>query len=123
MDEKVLRTLEFDKVKNKIAEYCVLYSSKDEMNALVPFTEYKSAKNELNKTKEAFELLYTDGVSGVEFYDDLGDSLNRAAKGATLSMGELLKAARLLKSSSVLYSSVTGAKSQSEILKSEVSGV
>ena len=123
MDEKVLRTLEFDKVKNKMAEYCVLYSSKDEMNALVPFTEYKSAKNELNKTKEAFELLYTDGVSGVEFYDDLGDSLNRAAKGATLSMGELLKAARLLKSSSVLYSSVTGAKSQSEILKSEVSGV
>ena len=123
MNEKVLRTLEFDKVKNKIAEYCVLYSSKDEMNALVPFTEYKSAKNELNKTKEAFELLYTDGVSGVEFYDDLGDSLNRAAKGATLSMGELLKAARLLKSSSVLYSSVTGAKSQSEILKSEVSGV
>ena len=123
MDEKVLRTLEFDKVKNKIAEYCVLYSSKDEMNALLPFTEYKSAKNELNKTKEAFELLYTDGVSGVEFYDDLGDSLNRAAKGATLSMGELLKAARLLKSSSVLYSSVTGAKSQSEILKSEVSGV
>ena len=123
MDEKVLRTLEFDKVKSKIAEYCVLYSSKDEMNALVPFTEYKSAKNELNKTKEAFELLYTDGVSGVEFYDDLGDSLNRAAKGATLSMGELLKAARLLKSSSVLYSSVTGAKSQSEILKSEVSGV
>lgn len=123
MDEKVLRTLEFDKVKNKITEYCVLYSSKDEMNALVPFTEYKSAKNELNKTKEAFELLYTDGVSGVEFYDDLGDSLNRAAKGATLSMGELLKAARLLKSSSVLYSSVTGAKSQSEILKSEVSGV
>ena len=123
MDEKVLRTLEFDKVKNKIAEYCVLYSSKDEMNALVPFTEYKSAKNELNKTKEAFELLYTDGVSGVEFYDDLGDSLNRAAKGATLSMGELLKAARLLKSSSVLYSSVAGAKSQSEILKSEVSGV
>lgn len=123
MDEKVLRTLEFDKVKNIIAEYCVLYSSKDEMTALVPFTEYKSAKNELNKTKEAFELLYTDGVSGVEFYDDLGDSLNRAAKGATLSMGELLKAARLLKSSSVLYSSVTGAKSQSEILKSEVSGV
>lgn len=123
MDEKVLRTLEFDKVKNIIAEYCVLYSSKDEMNALVPFTEYKSAKNELNKTKEAFELLYTDGVSGVEFYDDLGDSLNRAARGATLSMGELLKAARLLKSSSVLYSSVTGAKSQSEILKSEVSGV
>lgn len=123
MDEKVLRTLEFDKVKNIIAEYCVLYSSKDEMNTLVPFTEYKSAKNELNKTKEAFELLYTDGVSGVEFYDDLGDSLNRAAKGATLSMGELLKAARLLKSSSVLYSSVTGAKSQSEILKSEVSGV
>ncbi len=123
MDEKVLRTLEFNKVKNIIAEYCVLYSSKDEMTALVPFTEYKSAKNELNKTKEAFELLYTDGVSGVEFYDDLGDSLNRAAKGATLSMGELLKAARLLKSSSVLYSSVTGAKSQSEILKSEVSGV
>ena len=123
MDEKILRTLEFDKVKNIIAEYCVLYSSKDEMNALVPFTEYKSAKNELNKTKEAFELLYTNGVCGVEFYDDLGDSLNRAAKGATLSMGELLKAARLLKSSSVLYSSVTGAKSQYEILKSEVSGV
>ncbi len=123
MDEKVLKTLEFDKVKNKIAEYCVLYSAKDEMNALVPFTDYKSAKNELNKTKEAFELLYTDGVSGVEFYDDLGDALNRAAKGATLSMGELLKAARLLKSSSVLYSSVTGAKSQAEILKSEVSGV
>lgn len=123
MDEKVLKTLEFDKVKTKIAEYCVLYPAKNEMNAIVPFTDYASAKSELNKTKEAFELLYSDGVSGIEFYDDLGDCLMRAAKGATLSMGELLRVARLLKSSSILYSGVTSAKSNAEILKSEVSGV
>ena len=123
IEEKVLNVLEFDKVKNKIAEYCVLRSAKNEMAALEPSADYQSAKFELDRSKEAFELLYTDGVSGIEFYDDLGDLLKRASKGSTLSMGELLKTARLLKSSYILYSSVTNAKSNAEILKRESTGV
>lgn len=123
MVEKTLKALEFDKVLKNASEYCVLNKAKENFQAANPSGSYDESRLKLTETKEAFELLYNDGVSGIEFYDDLGDILQRVRKGSTLGMGELLRVARLMKSSRILYSSVHGAASEAQILKTYCSGI
>lgn len=106
IDDKVLKALEFNKIKEKISSFCALDGGKGKALSIFPTSDYFEAKKSMDETTEAYELLYTYGVSGIEFYDDLGDILPRAKKGATLSMGELLKVARFLKSAKILRSSV-----------------
>ena len=121
--EKTLNAIEFDKVKKKVAEFCVLYKSKETTMALCPPEEFSEAKYEQDRTTEAYKLLYDGGVSYVEFYDEIEDIPERARKGSTLSMGELLRVARFLKSSRILYSSVLNSTIDAPIIKGEVSGI
>ncbi len=123
IEEKVLRAIEFDKLKQKIAEFCVLKSGKEVLLAETPCCDYENAVYLLDKTEEAYALLFNDGVSGIEFFDDPKDAIQAAAKGSSLSMGDLLKCARFLKSARILYSSVLKAKSDAPILKNEISGI
>ena len=69
--EKSLKSLEFDKVTQKVSEYCVLYQSKERVKNLHPEENFLEAKHLQDRTAEAFDLLYNGGVSGIEFYDDL----------------------------------------------------
>ena len=92
--EKSLKALEFDKVALKVSEYCVLHKTKYLAISMQPEDNFLNAKHLQDKTSEAFELLYTGGVSGIEFFDDVEYAPDRAEKGSTLSMGELLRIAR-----------------------------
>ncbi len=105
-DKKTLNVLEFDKIKEILSGYCVLYETKSAALNLTEGNDFSSVKRLLDMTEEGYRLLYDCGVNGIEFYDDLGDLLERSAMNSTLSMGELLKVARLLKSSQILSSSV-----------------
>ena len=98
MFEKTLKSLDFDKVALKLSEYCVLYKTKDLALNITPAENFLEAKHLQDKTSEAFALLYDGGVSGIEFYDEIEDAPDRAEKGSTLSMGELLRVFRFLKS-------------------------
>lgn len=121
--EKTLKALEFDKVKQKISQYCVLKSSVKSFEDFIPPSNYDECRVLLNETKEAFSLLYDGGVSGIEAYDDLGDALYRAEKGSTLSMAELLRVARLLKSARILYTSVENSIVAANLLKRYCSSI
>lgn len=121
--ERVTKALEFDKVLKIASEYCVLYRTKSEMQNFVPCDNFSDAQLLLDKTDEAYRLLFDNGASSIEFYDDLGDELERVKKGSTLSMGELLKVARLLKSGRILYTSVGESKADAPYIKQEVSGI
>ncbi|MBQ3571626.1 MAG: endonuclease MutS2 [Clostridia bacterium] len=104
---RVLTTLEYDKILAKCATFAVLDFSKERIINLTPFDEIEEVKFSLKKTSEAHKLLYTHGVSGIEFFDPISDELDRATRGSVLSMGELLRIARILRSSRVVYNSVT----------------
>ena len=122
IDEKVLLSLEFNKIRSKISEYCVLYGGKEAALSVEPLG-FMEAKAAMDETTEAYSLLYDKGVPGIEFYDDLGDLLPRAKKGATLSMGELLKVARFLKSANILRQSVMEKGEELSILYSAASRI
>ncbi|MBQ7374265.1 MAG: endonuclease MutS2 [Clostridia bacterium] len=121
--EKSLKALEFDKVAQKLSEYCVLYKTKELAISLKPEDNFLNAKHLQDKTSEAFELLYTGGVSGIEFFDDIEDAPERAEKGSSLSMGELLRIARFLKSSRILSASIISSTVDAPILKGQASAI
>ncbi|MBR2337690.1 MAG: endonuclease MutS2 [Clostridia bacterium] len=123
ISKKSLNALEFDKVAQRVAEYCVLYKTKELACMLEPADNFLEAKHLQDKTSEAFELLYTGGVSGIEFYDETGDIAERASKGSTLSMGELLRIYRFLKSCRILYNSITSSTVDAPIIKTLVSAI
>ncbi len=100
ISEKVVKTLEFDKIANKISFFAVLSTSKrkiinDEFNL-----SYENAKFLLDKTNEAYNL-FINGVKGVVYFDEIDDELNLAEKLSTLTPSALLKVARLLRSSRI----------------------
>ena len=121
--DKSLKALEFDKVALKLSEYCVLRKTKELAINLKPEENFLDAKHLQDKTSEAFELLYTGGVSGIEFFDDVEDAPERAEKGSTLSMGELLRISRFLKSSRILSSSILSSTIDAPILKAQASTI
>ena len=123
ISEKSLKALEFDKVAQKVAEYCVLYKTKENACKMQPEENFLEAKHLQDKTSEAYELLYLGGVSGIEFYDDIGDIAERASKGSTLAMGELLRIYRFLKSCRILYNSISSSTVDAPIIKTQASAI
>ena len=123
ISEKSLKALEFDKVAQKLSEYCVLYKTKENAISISPCENYLDAKHQLDRTDEAYKLLYEGGVANVEFYDEIEDAPERASKGSTLSMGELLRISRFLKSCRILNTSITSATVDAPILKMQASAI
>lgn len=106
IDDRVSNVLEYDKILRFCAENAVLGVSKETLKKQKPTTDLATAEFLLKKTDEAFKLLYTYGVSGIPFFDEITDELERSARGSTLSPAELLRVARLLCSSRIVYDSI-----------------
>lgn len=106
ISDRIIKKLELDKILSSVSDYAVLYSAKQLILDLKPETDIEEIKNELKKTKEATLLLYKHGVNGVSYYDELTDELLRAKKGGVLSLAELLKVGRLLKSSLLIKTDI-----------------
>ncbi len=106
INNKTLQTLEYDKILKILSDFAVLDLTKSIISEYKPKSDYLSCKILLDKTKEADLLLYKYGICKVEYFEMLGDEFDRAKKGATLSMGELLKIAKLLRSSRIASTSI-----------------
>ena len=98
--------LELDKILSAAAGYAALDGSKRAIIGLTPATELAEADRRLDMTQEATLLLYELGAGRLPEFSPVGDSLERAQKGSTLSCGELLNVARLLTSARVCYKSI-----------------
>lgn len=107
ISDKVLLALEFDKIQRLCAEHAVLERGKRAICEEKPTSDMEEANFLLKKTQEAYKLLFDYGVAGVDYFDELNDELTRAKRNSTLSMGELLRVARMLRSSRVVYNAMT----------------
>ena len=113
VSEKVLKMLEYGKVLERAAEYAVLDSSKKKLKNSLPENDFLSAEIALKTTVEADKLLYSYSVSGVDFFDEISDEPDRAAKGSTLSCAEILRVMRLMQSSRITRRSITAVDDES----------
>lgn len=105
ISNKVLKSLEYDKIMQTVSDFAVLDYSKLTILNETPKCDYLSVKELLSITEEAYNL-YINGVKGVSYFDNVDEVLNRAEKLATLAPGELLIVAKLLKSARLTSSEI-----------------
>ena len=119
MNSKTFSSLEYSKILSLVSKFAVLKASKESIINTVIEPDYALCKYLQDKTSEAYKLLYTYGVSDIEFFDDLGDILTRVKKGSILSCSDLLKVARLLRSLRICNASILSVSDESIVLLRE----
>ena len=103
---KSLERLELNKILTSVASFAVLEGTAQALAGTLPATRLSDAKKNLAMTQEGERLLFRLGAGRVEYFPPLGDILERAQKGATLTCSELTQTALLLRSARVCYKSV-----------------
>ena len=106
VSEKTLKSLEFDKILSELSKYAVLNRTKSDIQCFSPLSDIGQVLSLLDKTEEAYSLLYDHGVSGVCYFADITEELQRADAGGTLSCAELLRVADNLKSARTMKSAI-----------------
>ena len=97
MNTKYLKTLEFDKIIEKLTTYCKTYIGKENVANLLPtFNQYK-VTSLLELTNEATSLIYRKGNVPLSDLPNIEISIKNLESSATLSISALLNIARFLK--------------------------
>ena len=92
-----MRTLEFDKILEMLAELAPTEGSRAYALTLPPQSDPYVIKKRLKNTTDAKRLIVAKGFPSFGSVNDVVDSVERAEKGATLSTRELLDIAALLR--------------------------
>lgn len=91
MNEKSLRILEFNKIKDKIKKYARTNAGKEKVSDLAPYDNVYEINNKLDETNEALEVILDKGNPPFEGLFDIHEGVERARKGGTLTPEQLLK--------------------------------
>lgn len=91
MDNKVFRTLEFDKIIEILKSYAVSSMGKDRILGLVPEKDFDMVKKSLEETKDASFFLKVRGAPSIDGITDISDSLRRLELGGGLNLKEFLR--------------------------------
>ncbi len=99
MDEKTLKTLEFPRVVEKLAEYAAFSASAELARALVPATTLDEALSRQARTTEASKLLSIKADVSVGGAHDIRPLVTLASRGGVLTESDLLAVSGTLISS------------------------
>ncbi len=108
MNKRAIEKTELNKILALVAEYAVLEGTKERLKETKPTSDVKETNERLRLTEESLKLLFTHGVSKIEYFSPFTDEIERAKKGSALSCGELLKAEGLLRSARIAHTSIKG---------------
>ena len=97
MNQKVLKTLEFDKIIARLEEKCLTPLGKKNARSLTPLPTVYDVRDAQQETEDALSRLYRFGSFSASGARDIRDSLARLRVQASLSMPELLSVAMLLR--------------------------
>ena len=120
ISEKILKTIEFDKILSEVSKYAVLNDTKKDILSFVPLTVLSEVQALQSKTDEAYKYLYTYSIGGIYYFDNIFDELKRVDVGGVLNNSELLKVASNLKSARNLKTSVSSVNDESLYLIKQV---
>ena len=95
--EKTISTLEFDKIRAMLADACPTAGAAALARGLVPHTHRDFVLRALGRTTDARRLSDAKGMPSFGSVRDVGDSCERAIKGAVLTPGELMDVAAVLR--------------------------
>ncbi len=96
MNQKVLKTLEYNKIIQLLIEKADSAPGKKLCEELVPSVDLEEIRQAQSETKDALTRLFKVGSTSFGSNSDLGFSIRSLEIGSTLSTSELLKIAKLL---------------------------
>ena len=96
MNDKVLKTLEYHKVIEKLTDKADSEPGKKRCRELLPSTDLGEIRKNQQETKDALTRLFQSGSTSFGNNRDLGFSIKSLEIGSTLSASELLKIAAML---------------------------
>ena len=97
--EKTITTLEFDKIRQILAELCPTEGAANQALVLTPVYHIEAARKRQARTTDARRLCDAKGMPSFGGAKDISDVTERALKGAVLTPRELLDVAVILRSS------------------------
>ncbi len=96
MNEKVLKTLEYDKIIAMLCEKADSAPGKKMCAELLPMTQIKEIREHQTQTADALERLFKKGSTSFGSNKDLGYAIRSLEVGSSLSAAELLRIAAQL---------------------------
>lgn len=114
MNEKVLKTLEFDKIVEKLKDRASSSLGKELAEKLVPSGDFEEVKQALKETTDAVTCILRKASPPLGGIHDIRSYIQRAEAGGMLNPGELLKIADVLRASRNLKGYVSQDKMELE---------
>lgn len=96
MNNKVLQTLEYNKIIAALVQKATSEPGREMCRALTPETDLAAILQAQTETADALAMLFRKGSTSFGGNKDIGASLSRLEIGGTLTAGELLRIAGLL---------------------------
>ncbi|TCK89038.1 DNA mismatch repair protein MutS2 [Natranaerovirga hydrolytica] len=96
MNNKVYKTLEYNKIIEQLSSFAYSSIGKDLCNNLEPYTDYNTIVNLQKETSEALTMIIKKGSLPMRYFQDIKPSLNRLKLGGSLNMQELLNMSQVL---------------------------
>ena len=117
INEKTLKTLEFDKIRIMLAAACPTKGAAEEALRLVPDDFPDRVMRRQKRTSDAKRLCDAKGLPSFGSVTYVGDICARAEKGAILTPAELMDAAAVLRTSRSLLDYIRSNTSSSTVGK------
>ena len=96
MNEKVLKTLEYDKITKRLEEYAYSDYAKSLCRSLMPSSDIEEIQYQQAQTSDAYRRIMQKGSISFSGIRDIRASFQRLKVGSVLGMGELLSVSSLL---------------------------
>ncbi len=123
MNERTIRTLEFDKIKSALTEQAVCCIGRELTEALEPSASEAAVRRMLRFTDEAVSVLNEKGKSPVDAFPDMRAQLKRMHAILFLSPKELLDIGKCLRASRICKAELCGEDEEDGLLSNLASGL
>ena len=102
MESRVLKTLEFDKIRALVAEHCTSTAGRSYIEKLTPVSNYEEVVRLLEETDEGLAILRVRGNVPMGGIKDIRPHSKRAQMGGMLSAYELMEISNTIRASRIL---------------------
>ena len=97
MNQKALKTLEYDKIIDMLTGFALTPLGKKQCQELLPMDDIRAIRKAQTETNDALSRIYKQGTLSFSGTRDIRDSLMRLEAGGALSAAELLNISSLLR--------------------------
>ena len=115
LETRVLKTLEFDKIRDIVATHCTSSAGRSQIEKLVPLTDFNEVVTLLEETDEGLSILRVRGNVPMGGITDIRSHAKRAQMGGMLSAYELMETANTIRASRILRQFIEAIVTDEEI--------